>query len=64
VLGLLESHLEVLDVVVEGGAEFLQLVLLQVFDLDVAISDIIKIQFVVRVGARQAAGGASHCERA
>jgi hypothetical protein len=64
VLGLLESHLEVLDVVLEGGAEFLQLVLLQVFDLVVAISDVIKIQFVGRVGARRATGGAGHPERA
>jgi hypothetical protein len=43
-------------VVEEGGTELLQLVLLQVCELDVAISDVIKIQFVGRVGARQATG--------
>jgi hypothetical protein len=64
VLGLLESHFEVLNVVVEGGAEFLQLGRLQVLDLDVTISDVIKNQFVVRVEAPRAAGagGAGHRE--
>jgi hypothetical protein len=57
VLGLLEPHLEVLNKDVEGGTEVIQLGQLQVLDLDVAISDVLKIQFMFGVGARQAAGG-------
>jgi hypothetical protein len=57
-LGLLELHLKVLNENVEGGTEVLQLGHLQVLDLDIAISDVLKIQFVFGVGARL------HCERA
>jgi hypothetical protein len=45
-LGLLEPQLEVLDVVEEGGTEYLQLVVLQILVLDVAVPDVGKSQFV------------------
>jgi hypothetical protein len=64
VLGLLEPHLEVLNEDVEGGTEVLQLGQLQVLDLDVAIPDVIKIQFVIGMGARRATGGSGYCEQA
>jgi hypothetical protein len=50
-------------VVEEGGTEFIQLILLQVFELDVAVPDVGKIQFVGRVGADRVGRATGYRER-